>query len=59
MKLIVAQFCRPKDYEITNEGTQCAPSENVMQFSHYHQLTDEPATDELITQSVYHWLVGR
>ena len=58
MKLIVAQFCRPKDCEITNECTQCARSENVVQFSHYHQLIDEPATGELITQSVYHWLVG-
>ena len=44
MKLIVAQFCRAIDYEIINEGEECVRSESPMQFSHYHQLADEPAT---------------
>ena len=43
MKLVVAQFCRAKDQEIINEGAECVWSENAMQFSHYHQLVDEPA----------------
>ena len=34
MKLVVAQFWRAK----VNEGTECVQSENVMQFSHHHQL---------------------
>ena len=38
MKLVVAQFCRAKDHEIINEGTECVQSENVMQFLHHHQL---------------------
>ena len=38
MKLIVAQFCRAKDHEIINEGTECERSENTMQFSCNHQL---------------------
>ena len=38
MKLVVAQFCRAKDHEIINEGTECEKSENVMQFLHHHQL---------------------
>ena len=38
MKLIVAQFCRAKDHETINEGTEYARSENAMQFSHHHQL---------------------
>ena len=37
------QFYRAKDYGIINEGTECVWSENAMQFSHYHQLADEPA----------------
>ena len=43
MKLVVVQFCRAKDHEIINEGTECVRSENAMQFSHYHQLADKPA----------------
>ena len=38
LKLIVAQFCRAKDHEIVNEGTERVQSENPMQFSHNHQL---------------------
>ena len=38
MKLVVAQFCRVKDHEIINEGTECEWPENAMQFSHHHQL---------------------
>ena len=32
MKLVVAQFCRAKDQEIINEGTECVQSENAMHF---------------------------
>ena len=38
MKLVVAQFCRPKNHEIINEGAECERSENAMQFLHHHQL---------------------
>ena len=58
MKFVVAQFCRAKPHEIINEGTECVQLENVMQFSHYHQLADEPAAAQPIAQSVYHWPVG-
>ena len=37
MKLIVAQFCREKDQEIINEGTEWMRSEKAMQFSHHHK----------------------
>ena len=36
--LVVAQFCRAKDYEIINESAECVWSENVMQFLYHHQL---------------------
>ena len=32
MKLVVAQFCRTKDHEIINEGTEGVRSGNTMQF---------------------------
>ena len=38
MKLVVAQFCRAKDHEIINEGTERVWSENAMQLSYHHQL---------------------
>ena len=38
MKLLMAQFCRAKDHEVINEGTEYVRSENTMQFSYHHQL---------------------
>ena len=38
MKLVVAQFCRAKDHEITNDSAECERSVNAMQFSHHHKL---------------------
>ena len=32
MKLVLAQFCRAKENEIINEGAECEPSEDAMQF---------------------------
>ena len=58
MKHIVAQFCRAKDHEIFNEGTECVRLENVMQFLHNHQLdTSLPPHSQSLSQC-YRWPVG-
>ena len=52
MKLVVAQFCRA----IINEGAECVQSENMMQFSHHHQL----ATSLLpCSQSLGRYIAGQ
>ena len=53
MKLAVAQFCGAKDHEIINEGAECEQSENVMQFSHHHQLaTSLPPCSQSLGQCI-------
>ena len=50
MKLVVAQFCRAKDHEIINGGTECVQSENMMQFLHHHPgiATSLPPCSQLL-----------